>query len=331
MVDLSQSVPGPLFEAILLCVRQAVILSGLDGRISFAGPSVPAVLGFEPDELVGLDLSVLFTPEDHVHLLPNLLKMAARGREFSGEVMLVRKDGTRFFAFLSIKTYAETLETPPVLITGIRDIDRRKRMEQSFRDVGYEDLVKVANGIAHELRNPMVGIAGYVNKLYKSCRSDDEHDGYYRNILDDLKRIEELIRKVDFFIRMPKPQHVAEDLGRVIKEAVERCRREISECGAQLESETAECVLHVDREQVIRVVSILIDNALEAMGEGGSIRIRSSVEDGAYVISVQDTGPGISRDNLGHLFKPFFSTKSRGGRLRSRCGQADHGSARRRH
>ena len=78
-------------------------------------------------------------------------------------------------------------------------------MKKISNENNYEDLVKVANGVAHELRNPLVGIGGFVKRLYDKCQAVHEHSDYYDHVIRNLRKIEIIISKVEFLAKLHKP------------------------------------------------------------------------------------------------------------------------------
>ncbi len=301
-----------LLNEILACIQDAIVVTDLEGKILFSSSVVEKVLGFRPDELEGEDLSNIFTPEDLQHLYPNLLRMARKNMPFEGELMLLRKDGSRFFAFIVFRSYFDPRQGRAIVAVCIQDIHKEKQLEKAFRESHYEDLVQIANGIAHEIRNPLMGIGGFVNRLFKSGSIIDNHDKYHDYIIKNLNKIEDLVKKVEFFANLPKPRLSEESVSRLLKKALEPFIQEIEDRKIDMTLNMEEMVLLVDKDLVARVFSILIANALDALTEGGRIMIHNDTDSRHGRIYVSDTGSGISSNDMPHIFNPFFSTKPDG-------------------
>lgn len=301
-----------VWEEVLGSIRHAIMVIQPTGKIIFSSPIVEVFLGFSPKELQGESFDRVFTPEDRDLLYPNLLAMVQRNDRFEDELMLMRKDGTRFMAFMVLRPCFDPRREQNMAIVSIQDIDRQKRMEKSFRTSHYEDLVKIANGIAHELRNPLVGIGGFVNRLFKKCENVESHDEYYAHIMANLKRIENLVHKVEMFASLPRPSLTDESAAAIISEAVELSRSRMEGRRIHCELAVDEQALYMDRFLVIRAISILIENAIDAAAEGGVVRIRGNTGPNRYSVVVADNGSGIPPQDLPHIFAPFFSTKPDG-------------------
>ena len=301
-----------LLDEILECSRDAIIIADLEGHILFASPVVKKVLGYESTELEGGNLSVIFTPEDLRYFYPNLLHMANKNMPFEGELMFLRKNGTRFFAFIVFKSYFDPIQNRAIIAACIQDIDKEKQLEKTFRESHYEDLVQIANGIAHEIRNPLMGIGGFINRIFKSGTVTHDQDKYYDYIISNLKKIEDRVKKVDFFASLPRPSLSEESIEELLEKAVEPFQQEIEDQRIDLNIRVGKMHLIVDNELITNVFSILIANALDAVSDEGAITIYNETTAIHCKICVSDTGSGILPKDIPHIFNPFFSTKPEG-------------------
>lgn len=301
-----------VWEEVLVSIQQALLVVRSQGTIVFGSPIVQKFFGYSNEELTGKELSTLFTPEDSGILYPNLLSMIERNEFFEDELMLVRKDGSRFVAFLVLRPCYDPESRQSIAIISIQDIDKQKKIERAFRTSHYEDLIKIANGIAHELRNPLVGIGGFVNRLYKKCEVAHSHPEYYTHIMTNLRKIETLVKKVELFASLPRPNLADQTMTELVSEAIQTYSGRIEERKIELSLNIESCALKLDGGMVTRAVSILLENALDATPEGGSIKIESKISNNRYILSVEDNGTGIEPEDLPYIFNPFFSTKPSG-------------------
>lgn len=299
-----------LLEKLLSCIQQVIILTDLEGKIVFASKAVSKVLGFAPDELLGKNLSVIFTPEDLTYLYSNLLHMAREDKPFEGEIMLIRKNETRFLAFVAFCSHLDLSHEKSVIVISIQDIDKQKQLEKAFKGTHYEDLIKIANGIAHELRNPLMSIGGFASRLFRSRKTTGDQQKYYDYIIDNLKKIEGLVKKVELFARVPKPCFSEASIKELIEKAIQPYQKHIEEQNIDLTTNIDETKLFVDKDLVISALSMLIENALDALPDGGSALIKSEKKDNQYRLYLIDAGSGILPENLPFIFNPFFSTKA---------------------
>ena len=299
-----------LLEKMLSCIQHVIIITDLEGKILFASKAVSKVLGFVPDELLDHELSVIFTPEDLTYLYSNLLHMARDDKPFEGEVMLKKKNETRFLAFAAFRSHLAFEHSKSIIVISIQDIDKHKQMEKALHGTHYEDLIKIANGIAHELRNPLMSIGGFASRLYKVCKATGDERKYYDYIINNLKRIEGLVKKVELFARVPKPCFTEASIRELVEKALQPYLKQISEQGIDLNINIEETSLFADTGLVASAFSMLIENALDALPAGGSLLIKGEKQENLYRIYLTDSGTGISPEDLPFIFNPFFSTKA---------------------
>ena len=304
--------PSSLLEELLSTIREAFILADLEGTILFANPSVERMTGFTSDELKNKALSAIFTPEDLTYLYPNLLHMARTNKSFKGEIMLMRKNKVHFFAFVTFRPFFDPGHRKSRIFVCIQDIHNEKRLQKALEIACFEDLLKIADGIAHELRNPLVGIGGFVRRLYETCDIADNQQKYYDHTISNLKRIENLVKKVEILSRLPVPELRKESIRGLIEKATRPYLQLFEDRKIELTVNLEEIFFPLDSDLVVRAISILIENALDALSDGQKILINGDTENNLCKILVSDTGPGISPDDLPFIFHPFFSTKADG-------------------
>jgi PAS domain S-box-containing protein len=298
--------------AVLSTVQHVIIVVDHEGKVLLANPAVEKMFGLTPEEMTGQALSMVFVPEDLPHLYPNLLRMAAKNKTFEGELTLARADESRFFAFVVFQPYLDPSREKPLVVVSVHDIDKRKHPEEGLEGTHYEDLVKIADGIAHELRNPLVVIGGAAKRLYKNGSKTEDREKYYERIVNSVKRLEGLVENVEYYAHLPKPTLKQESIRGLMHEAVCPYLEQIEEQDVALKNAVQDTKVLVDRNLVVRAFSILIENALEAMPESGELTLYSRVEENACNVYVKDTGTGISSDDLPFIFNPFFRTKPTG-------------------
>lgn len=299
-------------QNLMACFQEAILVADSDGKILMANDAVKSLFGYSPEELHNKSLSIIFTSEDLTYFYPNLIRMGRKGMSFQGEALLLTKNNARFFAFINLRSFHDSTLNRSFVFISVADINERKHYERTPSGSNYEDLVKVANGVAHELRNPLVGIGGFINRLYDKCNALPEHARYYDHIIRNLKKIEVVIRKVEYLARLPKPSLSMEKIRNIARKGIEPYISTLKERGIASKVLLDGVVLKCDPKLIIRVFSILMENALDAMDDGCSITVRSAASDNLCEIEFSDTGPGISEEDLPFIFNPFFSTKADG-------------------
>ncbi|MDY6955219.1 MAG: PAS domain-containing protein, partial [Thermodesulfobacteriota bacterium] len=127
-MDLFEECPKSrkLIDEILSSIQAAVVIADVEGQILFSNGAVKRVLGYTAAELQGKRFSLFFTPEDLKCFYPNLLYMARRKEPFEGELMLKRKNGSRFFAFWVSRVPVDLVAGRSLMVICIQDVDHLK-------------------------------------------------------------------------------------------------------------------------------------------------------------------------------------------------------------
>lgn len=184
-------------------------------------------------------------------------------------------------------------------------------------------LGRMAAGVAHEINNPMAAIGELAGLLEDVAASDEslagsEYAGLFRQnlakIQAQVERVREVTHRLLGFARRMEPHLDAVDVNQVLEEAFSFLEKEAMLKGVEITRELASDLptIQTDRSQLQQVFLNLLNNALDAVGEGGHIVIKSRREGDGLVVSVADNGPGIPKEVAGNVFDPFFTTKEPG-------------------
>jgi len=301
-----------LLDEVFANIQHAILVTNPEGHVLIANPTVEKLLGYRQDELEFIELSVIFTPEDLNIFYPNLLYLASQNRPFEGECMLKRKDGSRFLAYITLLPFSSPGHRQTIVVMSVQDIDRLKALERQAKDSHRGDLVDVASGLAHEIRNPLVDIYMTVNRLFEAGSFDQGQGHHYDYLMGSLKRIEDLVRKFETLVTLPKPNFTRESTAQLLEDGLEGYLDRIKAQNVEIFNQVGDEIILLDRLLMTRVLSVLIENALEAMPNGGSLMVESETRDNQYKIYMTDTGSGIKQEDLPFIFDAFFSTKDNG-------------------
>ena len=333
------------FRAISNSVRDSIILVDSQGKVEYWNPAAEKTFGYSEEEVIGKKVHSLLVPQSMCPQGKAVIKRGfARFKETgsgpvtAGNVELVgqRKDGSEFPIKLSVSPIK--LQNKWHAAAVVKDITERKHSEQLAKEyseklekaveartnelkeanasmVKLERLAAIgelAGMIGHDLRNPLAGINNaiyYLKKNLDSCSADN------KKVM--LESIEASIRHADKIIN---------DLLDYARDI----RLEFGNCSpAAILSEALTCIkipssinmlntfsdapeIRVDRDKLLRVFVNLIKNAIEAMPQGGSLRILSNQTNGNVEFSFEDTGVGIPEAILPKIFLPLMTTKAQG-------------------
>jgi signal transduction histidine kinase len=222
-------------------------------------------------------------------------------------------------------------------LLAVREVAQRERLEaRAHEEARVRDLERqlfhaerlttagrLAAGIAHEINNPLEGMANYLS-LARGALERGEVDSARRrldSVRQGLERAALVVRQVLAHADPAKAPRTPLDLNRVLAEATEFVRSRPEFASVRFESALAESPLMVEGNPIMlgQVALNLIVNACEAQPGGGEVRVSSRVADGAAQAEVADRGPGISAADRERIFEPFFSTKNSTGLGLSIC------------
>ncbi|MBR9989252.1 MAG: PAS domain S-box protein, partial [Gemmatimonadetes bacterium] len=323
------------FRSLIENSSDMVAVMNRDGTVRYVSPAVGRVLGTPPSEWIGTNVFTVGNQEhdarqrevfDEVVAEPGSTRTTqARARHANGEVR-----------HLEI-TWRNLLQVPGVegVVVNARDVTERHESEQALRQ--SEELLvraqkmdaigRLAGGVAHDFNNLLTAIQGHADLLLNDLPEDGPIRPDIQEIRDAAERATSLTRQLLAFSRRQVLQPRVLDANAVIVEMERMLRRVIGEnivLTTEL-SEEAGCI-RADPAQVEQVLMNLVVNSRDAMPDGGSVVISSSIRTfdrhddvpaelaaGDYVvISVQDTGSGMPPDVTARAFEPFYTTKPAG-------------------
>jgi signal transduction histidine kinase len=194
------------------------------------------------------------------------------------------------------------------------DRERSKAIEQLAQNEKLVSIGYLASGVAHEINNPLGGITICFKSLAGFTTKTPDSVKLTMAIEDGLKKIKGIVEQLLDFSRVSKTEQKPVDLNSLICRLLvlfqyEAQRREIM-VELELDEEIPCCV--ADENKMSQVFMNLITNALQAMGNGGTLRISTALEGDCCRIAFSDTGQGIAPENIPYIFDPFFSTKKVG-------------------
>jgi signal transduction histidine kinase len=175
-------------------------------------------------------------------------------------------------------------------------------------------LGKLSQGVAHEVRNPVMIIGGFARRLQKRLPEGNATREMLAPILHEVHRLEQMVVEIEDFTGLLEPDLQLRDLGAVIDqvlaEVAESLARRRITVQRQLPAHLPQIPL--DAHLMRQALHLLIDNAMDAMVAGGQLALAVTPEAKGLRLTVKDTGSGIAPDDLPYVFDPFFSTKPHG-------------------
>ncbi|HJQ37264.1 MAG TPA: ATP-binding protein [Thermoanaerobaculia bacterium] len=305
------------FRSIYDSVHDAILIIDADRvQLIDVNAGMCEMFGYTRDEAKQLRAGSLssgmppYTPENARSIL-----LGASSRSRLVEWQMRHKDGHPFWVEVDVR--AAIIGGERRVVTVMRDITARKEVEEALRRSERMSIMgSLVAGVAHEVRNPLFGIAAALDAFEAEFGHEKDTDEYVRVLRSDVNRLNRLMQDLLDFGRPQEAARRAQSIRPVLDEAVRVCtpraREKQIEIRQQLGGELPQATINADR--MLLVFKNVVENAIEFSPSGTAVTIAAHVEDrqSCLSLSVADRGPGFTPEDLPHLFEPFF-TRRRGG------------------
>lgn len=173
---------------------------------------------------------------------------------------------------------------------------------------------ELASGVAHEIKNPVVGISNGLDLVRRRVAIDPAVEPIMDEMSRQLARIESAVRDLLAFARPATPALAPADVNEVVRRAARLVLGPAEHAGVAIDFRLAPELpeRRLDEEQIRQALVNLMMNAVQATASGGRITVSTRLREGLLEIEMRDTGRGITPDDLEHIFKPFFTTRHSG-------------------
>jgi PAS domain S-box-containing protein len=303
---------------LLNFIQVAFILTDVHSKILFTNRPTEPLFGYSRDEIQGERLRILFLEEDLTYFLPNIIYLTLYKNGFEGEALLKRKDGRRIFVHISTASFKEEEEV--FLTFSFQEIQRLKKLERErFEMERWASLGMVVEEIAHQIRNPISSIGGYVKRLLKAPPSVSMRSSYLDRIFQETQRLETIIQRVEEYVLISKPAFQREKIQEVVEAALQTFSIEATKNGIAFNMDTGALkrngYLFIDKDLVTKALCHILRNSMEGITRIPAEKKRKTVQvtlfesDASISISISDRGEGIAKKDLPRIFEPFFSTR----------------------
>ena len=243
-----------------------------------------------------------------------------------GILNLGHKEGKEIYSSEDLELLSTLANQAAIAIENARLYENLKQSQDTLRRADrLSSLGLLTAGLAHEIRNPLVAIRTFTQLLPERYDDAEFREGFQGLALKEVDRICGLINDLLSFARPSRPNVAEESMNDVVDGIARILETEAKEKGVEITRDFALNLprVWIDREQMKQVFMNLILNAIQAMGEGGSIFISTRLTSrndtghaGQFVqVEVRDTGVGIPPENIEHIFDPFFTSKEEGSGL----------------
>jgi len=290
------------FRRLLEAAPDAVVISRVDGKVVSINSQAERLFGYTRAEVINREIDLILPGDSH-------------GR---------RKDGSSFPIEISVGE----LETDDgkILLNAVRDTTERRALESQLRQaVKMEAVGQLTGGVAHDFNNLLGVVIGNLDIAMEQAGNNQPLRDTIQDALSGALRGAELTRRLLAFSRNQPLQPAAVDLNKGLPQIASMLRRTLGEqISVELHPAADLWNAQVDPAQLDEAILNLAINARDAMPKGGTLTIETSntyldadyashhaeVAPGDYVlVSVSDTGSGMTAEVIEHCFEPFFTTK----------------------
>jgi len=297
-----------------------------DGRIVICNQTFANIFGFVSIEeaISGNFLELLRSRRDGVELLEMVRQ---RGIVERHELEMSQRDGDPVYVVARLVGSFADGELSELQVYLFNDTKRKRLEQQLIQAQKMEGLGTLAGGIAHDFNNILAIILGYTNRLETLDSKPSEVPGVIKIIKDAVERGATLVQQLLTSARQTEACLSALDLNELVRELEKMLEATFPKMiNFELHLQPDLPLITADPSQIHQVLLNLCVNARDAMSDGGTLTLETSITSGAALIEsfagagaqdyacirVRDTGSGMTREIKSHIFEPFFTTKERG-------------------
>jgi PAS domain S-box-containing protein len=290
-------------ENIIQSVPSGVVSFDQDLKITRINHAALAMLELKETETIGKASGEIFPS-------PVREMIADRNVVLRAETAYTCNSGKRLWIGLALsplKDSADTVIGHLLVFTNLTEL-KAFQSQKELRD-RLSTLGEMSAGIAHELRNPMAVISGYTNILSKKV--DEPLKPAVAAINKEIMVMDRIIADFLTFARPADPIFGKVDLAALIKSCVETIEERVQKIRITMDT-PAELMIKADEVFIRQAILNLLQNAVEAMPDGGGIKVSCSQDGESILLTLSDTGHGIPENIKDKIFLPFYTTKERG-------------------
>lgn len=284
----------------------------LDGTFTYVSPALHRMFGYTAEEMLGSSIFALCLPENKQETIEWFHDVVVKQDITPVMCPNLRKDGSIVWCETTCKRVLDP-DTGEVLKINLvtRDVTERQATDEFLRRSEKLSVVgQLAAGVAHEIRNPLTSLKGFVQLLQEGFQKRE----YFELMHSELDRIQLIISE---FLVLSKPQAITyypRDLKHVLSQVVTLLETQaiLSNVAIELTAAASLPTVLCDENQLKQVFINFMKNAIEAMPAGGRLQIVLGTTADGVQVQVRDEGVGIPPELLEHLGEPFFTTKEHG-------------------
>ncbi len=290
-------------------------------KVFESSPSLKAIYSIKNERYIDVNTSwVNFTGYGYDELLKQKINILDFIEEANGQTIPLQepirnvkigyktKSGERRTGLLSSELI--DLEPEPCILFVLTDITEKVLFEHELSRLDRLNLIgEMAAGIAHEIRNPMTTVYGFLQVAKENQISGD----IIELMLDELNRANSIITEFLNLAKNKVSDKKMQNLNTIIEALFPLIQAEAMRASKQVVLQLSSCVdIFIDEKEIRQLILNIALNGLDAMSAGGKLTIMTLIEERAVVLKIKDQGSGMSEEVLGKIGTPFFTTKVKG-------------------
>ncbi len=304
------------FQQLFDSSPDAIVMLDTDDRVLRVNRGFEALFGYGTEEVAGRSLNDFIIPENHLEEASYSAWTVLHGGVVRKEGVRRCKDGS--LVDVAILGYPIALDgkTVGVYVTYTDITERKQQAEQLIMTDRLASVGELAAGAAHELNNPLTSVIGFSALLMERDVPEDIREDL-EIIHNEARRASEVTKNLLTFARRHAPVKQPNQVNSIIEEVLKlrayehrlsniRVKRRLSRTLPEVKAD------YFQMQQVFLNIIVNAEQVMARTNNGGTLTITTRMRNGNVIASISDDGPGISREHLGQIFNPFFTTKEPG-------------------
>jgi len=298
-------------ESIINHTTDAIHIEDVNGVLIRVNPAFEAMFGWSEEEAVGRSLPIV--PESHLKEEREAREALLAGQKLPPrETIRRRKDGSCFEVSVTTSAIRDRGGVIQAFASITRDMTNRNKMDELLRRSEKLNTVgQLAAGVAHEIRNPLTTLRGFLQLQQQTNKLNQRHIDI---MLSELDRINLIVSE---FLILAKPQATkfrVQDVRFILGDVISLLDSQAHLCNIVFTTsfDSEPCEVSCEENHLKQVFINVLKNAIEAMPKGGEIEIEARKQPEWIVITIRDHGVGISEEMIPKLGDPFVTSKESG-------------------